>query len=241
MNYRQVGKRPFNHFSGGLFLLCVGVSLMSSMAACAPVTQTALPETVNPGPYYTQAAQTIAVKLTSRAPTPLTGSTTPPSNTSTLTPTLEPSPTTVPPVELTAETTVSPTVPSSSTPTYVRCNQAEFLGDLSAQAGDDLFPEQEFVKTYLIQNTGQCSWTIDYMIQFVSGERMGTQQSFAFTNTVEPGETTTLNLILIAPFTAGVHRSGWLLNSNQGELFGTRGDQDELLWVEIRVIEPPPA
>ena len=234
-------------------LLGLVVGLLIFLAACSPVTETPQIATVDPGPFYTQAAQTMAADLTLQAPTqaapdeasatsPASPTSTADSPPATVPPTLTdtPSPTDTPAMLPTDLSTPTQTIPSPPSPTPLPCNQVQFLGDISAEASRIYYPGEEFVKTWLIYNDGRCEWNPGYAVQFVSGERMGFEDSFSLTNYVPPQESTTLNLILTAPTNPGIHRSGWLLRSDQGELFGSGPDRNNLFWVELRVAEPPP-
>lgn len=218
-----------------VYLLMPGL-LAILLAGCAPVATLTPTATVDPGPFYTQAAETLVAGLTAAAPT--------------TTPTPEPSPTPLPP-SLTSTPTETPapsptsvftpteSPPPTPEPPALPCNQVQFLGDISESNRTTFYPGESFVRTWLIYNTGRCEWNIAYSIQFVSGELMGNQDSFAFTNYVPPEESTTLNLILTAPNNPGIHRSGWMLRSDAGELFGTGPEGVNLFWVEIQVVEPP--
>ena len=222
--------------SDGLRLTFWLLSLLLILATCTTTTETPQPATVDPGPFYTQAAQTMAADLTAGAPIQ--------------TPTRLPDPTPIPST-LTATSAASPSIPPSAPPpptqtsnplptaTPVPCNRAEFLGDLSTTTGATFYPGQEFVVSWLVHNSGLCTWNPDYRIQFVSGDPMGYTAPFSFTNTVLPDESTVLNVILTAPSFSGVHRSGWLLRSDRGELFGLGPGGEEPLWIEIQVVEPP--
>lgn len=219
------------------------------LVACTTITdETPVPATVDPGPFYTQAAQTMAAadtlavaQLTANAPvfTP-----NPTASLTQLPPTFTPEATDSP--ALSTETpTTEPTQTRPPAPTRViaPCNQAEFLRDLSSTTSNVAFPDEPFVKTWLIANTGSCTWNPGYSALFVSGSPMsnstGNQDAFAFTNIVLPGESTAVNLILTAPANPGIHRSAWLLSSDQGELFGFGPNRDEPAWVEIEVEAPP--
>lgn len=210
--------------------IAVLLTVCLMLISCTTRTETPILATVDPGPIYTQAAQTFVAGLTANAPTSA------PSNTATPslpppTQTPEPSPTPAPPTP--TETSLPPTaIP-------LPCNQAEFIRDISSTESNTSYPGEPFVKTWLIANTGICAWNPGYSVQFISGSLMGSQDSFALTNTVLPGESTAVNLILTAPESPGIARSAWFLRSDQGELFGTGPNRDELLWVEIRIIEPP--
>ena len=214
------------------WLLC----LILILTACTTPTSTPQQATIDPGPFYTQAAQTVAAELTSQVPahtptslpsqTPL-----PPTLTPTSTVTVTSSPSAPPPA---TETSIPP-----PTDTPVPCNRAEFLSDLSTTTGTILYPGEEFVKSWLVHNTGRCTWNPDYRIQFVSGDPMGYTAPFSFSNFVLPDESTVLNVILTAPSYSGFHRSSWLLRSDRGELFGIGPDGEEPLWIEIQVAEPP--
>ncbi len=234
----RIGARPKPFHPG--WLVWILIFTAGILAACTPDSPLTPTATVDPGPFYTQAAETMLAGLTAKAPAA------PPSSTPTLQPSPTPPPPTLPPTPTEPPTqppvqppTPTETIPPTPEPPALPCNQVQFLGDISESNRNTYFPGESFVKTWLIHNTGRCEWNPAYSIQFVSGELMGNQNSFSFTNYVPPEESTTLNLILTAPNNPGIHRSGWLLRSDQGELFGSGPDRYNLFWVEIQVVQPP--
>jgi hypothetical protein len=85
-----------------------------------------------------------------------------------------------------------------------------------------------FTKTWVIENTGSCSWTSAYRVVFTGGEQMGAPDSIKIGQDVAPGERLTITLNLTAPSFNGSARGNWTLSTEQGVRFGE-------IWVEIDV------
>ena len=83
------------------------------------------------------------------------------------------------------------------------CNAATFIEDVTVEDRSVVNPSEGFVKIWRIQNVGDCSWTDDYQVVFVSGYQMGAPDQVNLTELVPPGGTTDIRLDMIAPDTPG--------------------------------------
>ncbi|MBL7164846.1 MAG: hypothetical protein ISS57_19835 [Anaerolineales bacterium] len=90
-----------------------------------------------------------------------------------------------------------------------------------------------FEKTWVLQNTGSCTWTEQYSIVFSHGTRMGAPERVNFPGSVAPGESFTLKIPMIAPALAGEQTSFWYLESADGQHFGTR--TSGVFWVRLGI------
>ncbi len=90
-----------------------------------------------------------------------------------------------------------------------------------------------FDKTWDIQNTGTCTWTEQFSVVFHHGDLLGAPQQTFFPGTVEPGESFTLSVPMVAPAVPGEHLGFWNLLSPDGQAFGT--GSSGLFWVKIIV------
>jgi len=195
-------------------LYVLAVITLAILVGCNASESTA---TVEPGIYYTQAAQTIEANLTrvaARTPSPVPTTPTP-TNTPTSAPTLPP------PV-------------SGPSPTPNPCNQAMFIYDVTVPDGTIMSPNQSFTKTWLLKNIGTCTWTSGYHLVYISGNPMGGSTSPLLTSgTVPPGQSVEASVSLKAPALADTYEGYWKLSDPNGALFGL---QDAPFWVRIKVV-----
>ena len=89
-----------------------------------------------------------------------------------------------------------------------------------------------FNKVWQVRNTGTCTWTEDYTMVFVSGERMGAPNSIPLSVT-KPDETLNIAVDLTAPNKGAVFRADFELRNPAGETIPI--DKETTLWVIIKV------
>jgi hypothetical protein len=193
----------------------------------------------NPGMIYTAAAGTTIAQLTQAAEVRPT-----------ITFQVPPSPTgeTPSPGELFTPTTTTTSVADfqTSTPPAVQatrtpdlCDRAEFVRDVTIPDNTELAPGETFTKTWRLRNSGTCTWTSEYALVFVDGERMAGPDSQRLTGvTVPPGETFDLSVELEAPEATGTYQGNWQLRNADGTVFGVGSDGTRNFWVRIRVALP---
>lgn len=170
----------------------------------------------------TAAAQTVSALKTINAPgyTPPPGSRT---NTPTPAPTSRPAQTEKP------TSTATPSEP---------CNRATFEGDATIPDGSTLPPNTRFTKTWLVKNTGSCTWNSGYSVIFSArGDAMGDLASFPLSADVKPGETGRISVDLVAPAVIGDYQGYWRLRSDQNQEFGTGANGGGDFFVKIKVAE----
>ena len=110
--------------------------------------------------------------------------------------------------------------PTSTSGPPPACSDGLTLIQHLAQDGE-MQPGQAFSKGWRGQNAGTCTWSSNYRLIFVSGNRMG-GQPVAISREVRPGETYDLQLELVAPVRAGSHQGLWQMVNGQGTGFGQR-------------------
>jgi hypothetical protein len=126
------------------------------------------------------------------------------------------------PVESSVHSALQPASPPSLKATYVPNNDVP---------GGRTFPAgAEFVKTWLIHNSGEIAWPETTNLEFVGGLRLGAGLNAPKTYHVgraEPGAEVEVHAYhMKAPEVAGEYESRWRLTDGNGEMFG-----DEL-WCE---------
>ncbi len=153
-----------------------------------------------------------------------------PTATATLTPTETP----VPPTP-TPTVTQTPVPTATKTKPPIPCNNITFKGDVTVPDGTEFEAGASFTKTWLLQNTGTCTWTKDYKLVFVSGNAMSGPASQKLNVEVKPGETLQISVNLVAPGESGTHTGYWMLQNASGGRFGMGADSGTPFWVKIKV------
>jgi hypothetical protein len=99
------------------------------------------------------------------------------------------------------------------------CDGAAYISDVTIPDNTVVEAGQAFVKTWMIQNTGSCTWDANYVLTFVSGDEMnGTNTTIG--NSVASGQKLELSVTLAAPTLAGQYKGYWRLANDSGNLFG---------------------
>ncbi len=174
------------------------------IAGCAPAPAEPTPIPVDVGLLQTQAVQTVIAQVTQTALA--------------VSPTSEPLPSETP----TPENTTVPTLDPNITPSPIICDNSAFVADVSIKDGETVTAGQEFQKTWRIKNTGSCTWTTGYYLQFAYGEQMNGVVTY-LTQEVLPNQEVEITVLMRAPATAGNYSGYWrMVNNNRygfGEIF----------------------
>jgi uncharacterized protein YkwD len=142
-------------------------------------------------------------------------------------------------VTLTASATPQPTATATETATPLPTptdqgdciNRAEFVSDVTVPDNTNFKPEDKFVKTWRIRNTGSCIWNLRYALVFLKGAQMSAPYSAPFVETL-PGGTLDVSLDMVAPTQDGVFTGVYQVQNPSGKRFGM---QDGNIWVRIVV------
>jgi len=138
----------------------------------------------------------------------------------------------VTPPQATATATASPT------PTQQACvDTMDFVRDVTVPDGTTFRPDEQFVKTWRLRNSGTCTWTSEYRLVFSGGERMGANQEIPLPFQVSPGSEANLSVNMIAPATPGTYRGDWKMRNPNGLSFGLGDENDKPFFLEIEVVE----
>ena len=123
--------------------------------------------------------------------------------------------------------TAAPTqaVPTAVVPTLTPgpgpcANNAAFIADVTVPDGTSFQPNQQFNKTWRVQNAGSCTWSAKYQLASVGGERMTNLTQIAVPSDAAPGQTVDLLIAMTAPAAGGAHTGQWQLRDEAGVLFG---------------------
>jgi transglutaminase-like putative cysteine protease len=117
---------------------------------------------------------------------------------------------------------------ASPTPEEACVRKAAFVSDLTVLDNTIFSPGQEFVKVWELRNNGACAWDAGVRLAFQSGDHMGGPESVPVPP-VDPGETTTISVTLLAPDEPATYRGDWQLTGSDGVPFGPQ------VWVQIVV------
>ncbi len=100
-----------------------------------------------------------------------------------------------------------------------------------------LKPDEKFVKTWKIKNTGTATWTTAYTMVLTAapqGDTLGGPPQTHFPQETLPGQTLDLSLSLAAPSTPGTYTVYWTLKDEHGDTIPVDGSN---LWVKVLVCD----
>ena len=125
--------------------------------------------------------------------------------------------------------TTAPTDTPPGPPTEVPkpCNAAKFISE-TVPDGTELALNQNFDKTWRLQNTGTCTWNTNYQLVFAEGDKLGGPSTKNLSGQVAPGEMVDVGVTLKVPDTTGTYKGFWKVRDDQGYYYVNN------LWVEIK-------
>jgi hypothetical protein len=193
------------------------IALASLLYACGPTVP--VEPTFDVNAIHTFAAETVVAEFTQ------TAQAVPPTSAATATEAITGTPEgTTPPTE----TAIPTNNPFEATPTEITCDDAAWVADVTVPDGTEMTPGQDFVKTWMIRNTGSCTWGTGYTLIHGYDERLdGVAEPL--TSAVAPGEEVEVSVRFRAPSNTGEHRSYWRMQNAGSSAFG------EFLYVSIVV------
>jgi hypothetical protein len=110
--------------------------------------------------------------------------------------------------------------------------------DVCVKDGAIFTPGESFSKIWRLENIGTCTWTTEYALVFVEGDKLSASSVVPMPAYVYPGETIDLSVDLVAPEKVGDYRGYWQLRNAKGLLFGVGSEGQKSFWVDITVKEP---
>lgn len=156
------------------------------------------------------------------------------------TPTAAPTATAAPEEALFPEPT--PTIPplalASGTDPANCANRAALYGTLTIPDGTPFLPETKFKKTWLVMNTGSCTWGPAYQLVFAGGDPLGAQQKIPMPY-ARPRQVVQVTAEMTAPVAPRSYESRWAIESPQGYVFGLGNPATTALTAKISVVTPP--
>ncbi len=154
----------------------------------------------------------------------------------------QPSPTTAFP---TLAPLPSPTrTPNSSSIEYVGgrpCLRAQMTFETHVD-GSVFKPNQGFIKVWKFINSGGCTWTGDFAVIWVGGPNLAGQGVIYLRDMgdfppegIMNGSSFKIRIRMQAPSTVGRYKSYWMLQDENGNLFGWGSLGNNAFWVDIKV------
>lgn len=144
--------------------------------------------------------------------------------------------------EITQIATIARSATPEPTPTSDQpCNKAGAGVPFDITIPDDtpMYAGQEFIKTWRLVNRGSCKWTRLYKLVFYSQNSMGAQYEQFLSGEVLPGQAIDLSVKFFAPLAPGSYQSNWMLQDQDGNLFGIGFNADAPFYVKIIVTNDP--
>jgi hypothetical protein len=112
-------------------------------------------------------------------------------------------------------------------------NAAEFIKDITIPDDTKVKAGQTFLKVWEFKNVGTCTWTPDYALIFIWGDRMDGQSPKPLGVTVMPGQTIPISIELTAPKDMDSCQGNWMFLDSLGQRFGTGYSGKDFFWVSV--------
>ena len=100
------------------------------------------------------------------------------------------------------------------------CADAVFVSDVTVPDGSVMTPGQEFLKTWKVRNTGDCTWGAGYTIVYGGYNDKMSGAPAALATTVIPNQEVDVSVQFKAPTKAGEYLSAWRMANPSGYAFG---------------------
>ena len=193
-------------------MITIALILISACGNATPTTDTSSEAAI-----YTQAAETVGAKLTQTAgamEVPTNTPTTLPSATSAITETL---------LATFTPANTNTTIP----PTEGACDDMAYVSDVTIADGSQVSPGTQFIKTWRIKNTGQCTWSTAYHLVYGwASDNWAALKTFPpaavyLTKSVAPGEEVEVSMTLTAPSASNSYSASFRMQNANGYNFGT--------------------
>jgi len=101
--------------------------------------------------------------------------------------------------------------------------------DVNVPDNTIMSPGQDFIKTWLVTNTGACPWGAGYVLAYAGYTDQMSGQFIALDEVIQPGQEVEVSVQFTAPDAAGEYLSAWTMRNPQGITF------PEVIFVKIIV------
>jgi len=96
---------------------------------------------------------------------------------------------------------------------------AQFVKDVTVPDHTIIERGETFTKTWLVRNSGKCTWTPAYQLKLDGGNPVSWTQSSPIAITAA-GDETEISVDIVSPEIAGIYQAWWQLTDEMGEPFG---------------------
>ena len=113
------------------------------------------------------------------------------------------------------------TIRALGTTSGPKCDDAQYIADLTVPDGTIMKPGQDFDKVWRIKNTGTCTWDDGYALVYQGGSLDGYNVKIKTTNQfVKAGETYDFGVHLTASLVPNTYTECWTMMNDKGYYFG---------------------
>ena len=130
--------------------------------------------------------------------------------------------------------TETPTAPAQIVNPSDCTESATFVTDVTIPDNTQVKQGESFKKTWRIKNTGTCTWTDEYSLVYLKGEKMDAPSSTPLAQT-KPNSTLDITINLTAPTKDAVYRTDFEIHDPAGNTIPI--DADTIMWVIVTVGE----
>lgn len=99
------------------------------------------------------------------------------------------------------------------------CNNLAFIRDVNIPAGTVIGKNEDFTKTWKVQNTGTCNWMYQYRLVLLSGDSQGASGDH-IGKQVTVWDWAEVSIHMTAPNHPGTYTSYWRMADGDGNMFG---------------------
>ncbi len=107
----------------------------------------------------------------------------------------------------------SPTLPASGGTT---CVKLVYLRDVTIPDNSLFAVNTRFIKTWQLQNVGNCPLENGAVLQYISGDRMSASDTVPIPAEIQPGQTFNVSIPMTTPDQAGEYHASWGIRTNDG-------------------------
>jgi len=101
--------------------------------------------------------------------------------------------------------------------------------DVNVPDNTIMSPGQDFIKTWLVKNSGACPWGAGYVLTYAGYSNSMSGQFIAMDEVIQPGQEVEVSVQFKAPAETGEYLSAWTMKNPQGVAF------PEIVFVKIIV------
>ncbi len=140
--------------------------------------------------------------------------------------------------EVTPSITPQSTAVPTKTPIPESCDQATFIEHVTIPPNTVFGKDENFTKTWRVENSGSCTWTTDYALEFVTGNSMDAPLYVPLGKAVAPDDWVDLTIFFTTPNIEDTYVGYWALVNEDGTRIPLENTVGGNLEVVIKVNVP---